>query len=134
MNITDLEKAKTSFTGKASDVLRQFAFAGIAVIWLLRIDKAAQPIPEVLKPLLALFGLALALDLLQYVVSSAIWTVYYRRKLREKLAEGTEFEEPSWMPAPGYLLFIGKMIAALIGWVYLVCYLSAKWGFLPATS
>lgn len=127
MNITDLERAKTLFTGKASDVLRQFAFAGIAVIWVLRIDESAQPIPTELQPILALFGLALALDLLQYVISSVIWSIYYRWKLREKLAEATEFLEPRWITAPGYALFLSKMAIALVGWVLLLRYLITAW-------
>lgn len=128
MNLSDLERAKSTYTGKASDVVRQFAFAGIAIIWLLRLDKAAQPIPAELQPILALFGLALALDLLHYTVSSVIWTIYYRVKLRENLADGTEFAEPSWITWPGYLLFGGKIAAALTAWTCLAEYLGTSWG------
>lgn len=127
MNIGDLTRAKDVFTGKASDVVRQFAFAGIAVIWLVRTDKSVHPIPESLVPVLALFGAALAGDILQYAVSSLIWTVYYRKKLSENLANDTEFEEPGWLPKPAYVLFWLKIIAAMVAWLWLTRYLIDMW-------
>lgn len=127
MNIGDVARAKDVFTGKASEVVRQFAFAGIAVIWLVRTDKPAHPIPESLVPVLALFGAALASDLLQYAIASLIWTIYYRAKLGEKLAEGTEFEEPGWLPFPGYILFTLKIVSALVAWFWLTQYLVRMW-------
>jgi hypothetical protein len=127
MNIGDLERAKDVFTGKASDVVRQFAFAGIAVIWLLRIDKSTHPIPQSLAPALALFAVALACDLFQYAISSLIWTVYYRKKLRENLAGDAEFEGPPWLPMPGYVLFYLKILTALAAWLCLAKYLVEMW-------
>lgn len=127
MKIRDLERAKDVFTGKASDLVRQFAFAGIAVIWLVRTSNSAHPIPESLAPVLALFGVALAGDVLQYAISSLIWTVYYRNKLRENLADDTEFEEPGWLPKPAYVLFWLKIVAALAAWLWLTKYLIEMW-------
>lgn len=130
MNITDLKNAKDAYTSRASDVVRQFAFAGIAVVWLLKTADPAEPIPQDLIPILALFGFALACDLLQYAVSSAIWVIYYRRKLGEHLAETTEFKEPSWITAPAYTLFIFKVVVALIAWFCLVKHLTSQWGLI----
>jgi hypothetical protein len=130
MNITDLKSAKDAYTGRASDVVRQFAFAGIAVIWLLKTTNTSAPIPRDLIPILALFGLALACDLLQYAVSSVIWVIYYRHKLGQHIAETTEFKEPRWITAPAYLLFIFKVVVALVAWVCLVRYLCNQWNLI----
>ncbi|WP_148649660.1 hypothetical protein [Lysobacter antibioticus] len=127
MNIADLQRAKDSNTAKASDVVRQFAFAGIAVVWLLRSANAAEPIPAALIPALPLFGLALACDLLQYVVSSIIWTTYYRLKLKQHIAETTEFDEPWLITLPAYVLFAVKIIFSIVAWVVVACYLVGNW-------
>lgn len=127
MKINDVARAKDLFTGKASDVVRQLAFAGIAVIWLVRADKSPHPIPPYLVPVLALFSIALACDLLQYTIASLIWSVFYRKKLSENLAENTDFEEPAWLPLPGYVLFTLKVITAVVAWVWLANYLIGMW-------
>lgn len=127
MNIADLQRAKDGYTAKASDVARQFAFAGIAVVWLLRSANAAEPIPAELIPTLALFGLALAFDLLQYVVSSIIWAGYYRMKLKQNIAETTEFEEPRLITLPAYVLFFGKIIFSIMAWAVVACHLVDNW-------
>jgi hypothetical protein len=127
MKIGDVERAKDLFTGKASDVVRQLAFAGIAVIWLVRADKSAHPIPVHLVPALTLFSVALACDLFQYTISSVIWSVYYRRKLGENLADGTDFPVPVWLPFPGWCFFILKVGVTLVAWVWLATSLIEMW-------
>lgn len=130
MNLTDLQRAKDANTAKASDVVRQFAFAGIAVVWLLRSASSEQPIPAPLIPALILFGVALICDLLQYVVSSVIWTFYYRRKLKQNIAETTEFQEPRHITLPAYLLFAIKILLSIVGWAVLACFLVEEWKLL----
>ena len=134
MNLTDLQRAKDANTAKASDVVRQFAFAGIAVVWLLRSANVAEPIPAALIPALVLFGAALICDLLQYVISSAIWTIYYRRKLKQHIAETTEFQEPRLVTLPAYILFAAKIFLSITAWAVLACYLIEKWKLLNFPS
>jgi hypothetical protein len=129
MKIGEVKDAKNNYTSKTSDVVRQLAFAGIAVIWLVRPDssKAIHPIPSELTPVLALFGVALACDLLHYAASSLIWSVYYRIKIRENLSENTPFEEPYWLPLPGWFFFVLKVLLLLVGWGWLAIYLVIRW-------
>lgn len=129
MKIGDVKDAKNNYTSKTSDVVRQLAFAGIAVIWLVRTntDKAVHPVPSELVPALALFSLALACDLLHYTVSSLIWSVYYRIKIGENLSECTPFEEPSWLPFPGWFFFTLKILILLAAWGWLAIYLINRW-------
>lgn len=130
MKIADLERAKDLYTAKASDTVRQFSFAGIAVIWLLRIDKSVEPIPPSLAPVLTLFALSLAADLFHYAISSLIWACYYRKKLRDKVPETLEFSEPGWITIPGYTLFTLKIAFAIWAWVMLAKYLVLMWALL----
>lgn len=134
MNLMDLQRAKDNNTAKASELVRQFAFAGIAVVWLLRSANAAEPIPLALVPALVLFGIALTCDLLQYVLNSLIWTVYYRRKLKQHIAETTEFQEPAAITLPGYILFFAKIALSLAAWTVLAFYLIEKWKLLSALN
>lgn len=130
MNLADLQRAKDTNTAKASDVVRQFAFAGIAVVWLLRSANAAEPIPTALIPALALFGIALTCDLMQYVFGSAIWAIYYRKKLKQQVAETAEFQEPWFITLPAYALFGAKIILSIAAWAVVSCYLSDNWKLL----
>ncbi len=59
---------------KASDATRQLALAGIAIVWIFKIQDAQNvSIPrELLVPSL-FFVVALALDLLQYSLAAVIW-------------------------------------------------------------
>ncbi|MGO1003927.1 hypothetical protein [Lysobacter sp. CA196] len=130
MNLADLQRAKDTNTAKASDVVRQFAFAGIAVVWLLRSADAAEPIPTALIPALALFGIALTCDLLQYVVGSVIWTTYYRMKLKQNISETTEFQELWFITLPTYTLFAVKIILSIAAWAFVAYYLAGNWKLL----
>jgi thiamine transporter ThiT len=68
------------FSGKASDINRQLAFAAIAVIWLFKTDtpNGQITIPHDLIWPGILIVAALAADLLQYVAGSLIWGSYAR--------------------------------------------------------
>ena len=70
------------YSGKASDIARQLGFAGLAIIWIFRIEGGASSslVPKKLTVPAALIVSALACDLLQYVAGAAIWAIYHRRK------------------------------------------------------
>jgi hypothetical protein len=63
----------------ASTVCRQLGFAGIALIWVFRIEVGDETRvdPGLLWPAV-LIGASLASDLLHYVVGSAVWGIYHR--------------------------------------------------------
>lgn len=64
----------------ASDVARQLALAGFAVLWVFKIDTVAGPrVPHAYLPAAISFGLALLLDLLQYGAASAVWSIHRMR-------------------------------------------------------
>ena len=67
------------YSGKTSDVVRQLSFAGIAIIWIFKVQSQGIPkIPNVLLVPLGLFCISLAFDLLQYVLGYIIWYIFFR--------------------------------------------------------
>ena len=69
MKIHEIRDAYYEASGTVSDISRQLAFAGIAVIWVLKVGDGSGGIPfssELVIPLYC-FVSALGLDLLQYV-------------------------------------------------------------------
>ena len=67
MKLQDYRNDSYEFSGKASDLSRQLAFAAIALIWVFRVDVAGQPaIPSGLILLSVLVVASLTLEMLQY--------------------------------------------------------------------
>lgn len=130
MKRKDLRDRYEYHTGKASDVGRQLAFAGIAVVWLFRVGEPTSALfpPELLAPLV-FFVLALGLDLAQYVVCSIVWGVYnrYREVRRSHIADDATFEAPVWINAPGLLFFWGKIASVGFAHFLLVKFVSDAW-------
>jgi hypothetical protein len=122
------DEAKQFYSGKASDVVRSAAFAGVALVWALR----APTTSTLQRPLLhaaTLFAATIALDVLQYVAGTIIWTgFYWFREWKDNL--GTP-EPPGHRPSlhvPIYLFFVLKVVAAAWGYVVVFQYLWTAWG------
>jgi hypothetical protein len=112
-----------TFSGKASDISRQLAFAGIAIIWLFKKDALpALSIPhELLVPgILILFSLAL--DLFHYCLASLIWRLYYRSKEKSGTSEDEELQHSVWLERPLWFLFVAKIILVLLAYLWIIRY------------
>jgi hypothetical protein len=108
----------TTSSGKASDSARSLAFAGVAIVWLFKNSGPDQPIPTVLIAPLAVFALALALDLFHYAVSAALWGGFTRlkeRALRTDAKQDPELDAPFYLNWPGLVLFWTKLTAVAFG-------------------
>lgn len=136
MKIAEAHRTVTEVTGLASDRVRNLAFAGIAVVWILS-GGAENPTTAKIDDALAwpLFAFAgtLFLDVLQYVMHSALWGLYTRRK-EESLQDkhgGEESEEwrettfvnPRKLNLPAYVLFWLKVVALATGYLPLLVHL-----------
>ncbi len=79
MKLQDYREFFDSFSGKASDVSRQLAFAEIAIVWTFAVGKENDKkiLDDMLWPAIALVAF-LATDFLQYASASVVWGVYYR--------------------------------------------------------
>ena len=125
-----LDKAQTqkdSYSGTASEIARQLAFAGVAVIWLFRVggaDAAGVRFEPILLWPLAGFTVALLLDILQYVYSSIAWWIFYLQcesKIKAKsLAEDALINTPWWVLIANYVCYFGKLIAIIISYGFLI--------------
>lgn len=133
--LSDFQQRYTDVSTKASDVARQLAFAGIAVVWVLRgtetqLVGAAQPqqwfLPALLLPPLLGFCLALALDLFQYIVSTVIWGQFQwreERKLEDPKNENPPTDAPSWYKLPALLIFVLKLLSVTTAYFFLGQYI-----------
>lgn len=138
MNVDSAWKCYEDFTGKLSELTRQLAFAGIAVIWIFKDGGAvsANGTPPSLMPrdlVLAMcaFVACLTLDYLHYLLASVVWRLYARhREVEFEEAEApidTDFSHPNWISWP-YTPFFWLKIAALgVGQFVLFSYLAHRW-------
>ncbi len=131
MLLKDARGFQEYFTGKASDVARQLAFAGIATIWLLRVGEKTGGIPfsgALLWPLL-LFVAALASDLLQYVYAGTAWSIFHRTKEKELKPEelGTkEFLAPREINWPTNFFYYLKLVLTVCAFFPLLTYIYSR--------
>ena len=117
-------------SGKASDVARQLAFAGIATIWLFHVGDPSRPsLPKELAAPLLLLSAALALDFLQYLVCAAIWGSYHRMREWGRLhhADDKDVDAPGWINWPALALFWGKMITMVAAQILLIRFVAQQW-------
>ena len=121
MKLQDYREDFYTFSGKASDLNRQLAFAGIAIIWLFKKDNlAGLSIPrELLWPGM-LIVTSLALDMIHYVVASVIWRHFYRSKEKAGIGEDKELMHEAYLELPIYLLFAAKIVVVLVAYVLLL--------------
>lgn len=123
MILEDYRETFYTFTGKASDLNRQLAFAGIAIIWLFKKDNlAGLSIPRELLWPGVLIVASLALDMLHYVVASVVWRHFYRTQEKLGADEKADLTHDVYLEWPIYLLFSLKIIAVLAAYVFLVAY------------
>jgi hypothetical protein len=123
MNLSDYKQDYYAHSGSASDVTRQAAFAGIALVWIFN-SKANETItlPEsLLWPTLFLIA-CLACDLLHYISSAAIWGLFHRIKEKQGVLEDTEISASPYFNWPALGLFWSKHIFVLLGYYNLLMY------------
>jgi hypothetical protein len=121
VKLQDYRDTFYEYSGKASDLSRQLAFAGIALIWLFKKDTISGPsIPhELLLPGIFIV-LALALDMFHYCLGSLIWRRFYRKKEEAGADEERELDHSVWLESPIYAVFILKIIFVFLayGWIF----------------
>jgi hypothetical protein len=134
MRVSSVREHYSKLTAKGGDVARQIAFAGIAVAWIFHIADPAHPNtfslpPHVLLSVVLLCS-GLGFDLLQYVISSAIWGVYGRAKEKEfqresldPAGESGEFAAPFWLNWPAIGFLWAKFLSIVAGMSVLCAHL-----------
>jgi hypothetical protein len=113
------------FTAKLSDINRNLAFAGIAIIWIFKIQiNEKYIIPDNLLLPLYLIIICLMLDILQYLFQSIIWTLFHRRKENEGIVEDEHIEAPKWYSNVSYVFLFSKVAVNITGFIILFIHLS----------
>lgn len=124
------------FTGEASKINRSIALAGIAVIWLFKTSENATSIlprlpKELYLPLLILI-LSLVLDLLQYVVGSLFWGIFYRvnlfrwKKSKIDSQKVKDLESPNILSYTITSIFYLKIVAMILAYIFLLLFIKDK--------
>lgn len=113
-------------SGKASDLVRQLAFAGLALVWLFKTDKSGGvKLPANLLWPAGLIILALVLDLVQYTYASAAWGTF-NRMVEKHYRDDQEFGAPTWINWPTLICFWAKIAAVIAAYCLLLSYTSGQ--------
>jgi len=109
-----------TYTGKVSDICRPLGLAGIAILWIFKTESGGQfSVPrELMWPGLLIVA-GLAADLLQYLVGSIIWFLFYRVKEYQGVNEETDLAHGIFLEAPIHLLFWAKAILIAVAYYYI---------------
>lgn len=132
MKLSEFRKDKDTLTGKASDVSRQLAYAGIAVVWIFKqTENGVSSVPkEFLLPIF-LFAASLAADLMQYVYAGIAVSIFHRRKelSKNRVDEKSdpEVKAPKQINWATWFLYGLKIVCVMVGYVLLLQYLAAAW-------
>lgn len=130
MKLSDYANVYDELSGKASDVARQLAFAGLALVWLFRESNGKGPsLPSPLLTPAALLVGALTADLLQYISATAIWGTFHRyheRRLNDRRKD-PELDASPFLNWPANSLFALKLIFTGLAYVLILLYVSRLW-------
>ncbi|MDO1500913.1 hypothetical protein Q2T40_12300 [Winogradskyella maritima] len=115
------------FTGKLSDINRQIAFAGIALIWVFKkgTNTEFQIDNALILPAILIVS-ALAFDMFQYIYQSVVWSIFYTRKNRRHKSEEKKIKSPEYLNYPSWVFFFIKVILVLIAYWKIFDYLLGK--------
>lgn len=127
MKLKDARDYYYFYSGKTSDLVRQVGLAGIAVIWLFKVDVGG--VPKVPAELLLPLGLILAgltFDFAQYAIATAVWGIFQRQKELAKVDEEAEFKAPRQFNWPGVVFFALKVACVGLACALLVWYVGHR--------
>lgn len=116
-------------SAKASEIIRQMALGGVAIIWIFRTAQQGpdQIPPGELVPPIFLFLLCLGADLMQYIAGTLLWQ-YHTREAQKSGKK--EFTAPAWINYPAWWLFGIKALLVAVAYLYLILYFAARWSVL----
>ena len=124
MKLQDYRNDSYVFSGKASDLNRQLAFAGIALIWLFKKDVSGEPtISPVLIAAGILIVLSLTCDMLHYCVGWFTWYRFYRGKEDAGVSEDTELDHDEGLVRPITAFFVAKIVFVVAAYVLILIFL-----------
>ena len=124
--IENAQSAHKEFSKTASVICRQLGFAGIAIIWVFKVDRAGSPtIAAGLVVSALLIVAALTFDLLHYVIATLIWG-YYARRLEIRKDGGSKMPDdfPRSINWPTNVVFWLKICLMIVAYVLMLLHLA----------
>lgn len=128
MKIQELLDTYYEASGKTSDISRQLAFAGIAIIWVLRVGANSDGIlfsSELIVPLYC-FAFALVADLGQYIYKTIIWGLLNWHHWRNHKDNNADVDVSSFTNLPTQILFWAKVVLVVYAYIGLLCFLQPR--------
>ena len=128
MKISEMRSAYYEASGNVSELSRQFAFAGIAIIWVLKVGNDGGGIPfstELVMPLYS-FVAALALDLTQYIYKTVVWGAFNHFCWKKYHDNDADIKVSGIFNWPTIVFFWCKVIAIGFGYIQLLCFIHSK--------
>ena len=134
MKLSDCRKAEDEYSAKASDIARNLAFAGIALVWIFKSDTSGhKAVPYFLVWPTILIVSGLIVDLAHYLFAATYWALFVRRKEselvidadtpQERFDEERQFTNPLWYVWLVDVLFYLKVGCVAVAYVLLFGFL-----------
>ena len=119
MKLAECHKAEQDFSGTASDIARKLGYAGLAIIWIFRVELSpGSGILTSFVPAAILIIIGLLVDLGQYIYGATKWGFFARKKAKELGDDkDRDFQEPKNIAIAIDWFFYGKIL--LIGFAYI---------------
>ena len=91
MKLSDIRNDYFTYSTRVSEIIRKLNFAGLALLWILSHEETESFFSnkENFIPL-RLLVFSMVIDVLQYLIQSIIWYVYYMHKRKELLKNNIE--------------------------------------------
>lgn len=127
-NLKEFRDSYYFYSGKASDIARYLAFAGIALIWAFKAQDGDghYGLASELWTAGVLIVIGLTLDLLQYFWATLAWGTFCRIKERSGMKPTSRLDAPTWLNWPTNLFFYSKIGFVLVAYLVLVFYLNSN--------
>lgn len=123
MKLKEIRKDYEDLSRTFSSTVRNLAISGIAISWLFMSKGDIDTLKSMLIVALVFFIITLFADLIQNYMLSITWYKYYIL-MKEKYGrnEEDEVKEPEEKNQLGWLLYKGKLLTLVIGYVLIFVY------------
>ena len=123
--LSQFKKDYQELSGKASDVARQLSFAGIAIIWIFRVNNNSGVTlnPKLILPTIFLC-ISLACDLLHYIYSSIVWGSFHRYHEKKKTnpQDDPDLTADPRLNWPSIAFFYLKLLGVILSYIFIIKY------------
>lgn len=135
MRLKDAQRLSETNRDKARDLLRQFALAGLAIIWFFKVDASRQTdLDFILQDPAAQLVAVLLLDLLQYLLAAAIWAFHAWRHGSPTPSSSDDIPDKPAFKGAIFFCFVCEIGLFFKAYLYLLGYLMYRFQFFPAPN